>query len=316
MGSLYSKKITVLGAGASGVSFIKSLRSRDKDIKITLIDKNKYYFDKKKFIETLNVKEYLDLTDFSNSDKIEFIQETAVRINPERKKIYFKEKEPIDFEILVIATGAKSKDISIRGDHREGFFYLSDINLFTMKDLLKICDEAVGCISTILGVKLALSLRPLTKEVRILADNWGHFGSFKEKIVDFLQRNNIPLHLGVSIEEVIGEAQVKATKINPLKVFSSQLVFIDSGFVPNLGFFEEGIEAKKDMTTNYADIYVVGDANMQSISGDYFYVFNQEEAQSQGALLAQYLLDGKQPFFQRKIATEEDKAKVIKDIFK
>jgi NADH dehydrogenase FAD-containing subunit len=314
MDSPHFKEITVLGAGSAGMSFIKSLRGRNKDIKITLIDKGKYYFDRKKFIETLNTKEYLSLADFSNANNVEFIQEIVTRINPERKKIYFKEKEPIDFKVLVIAAGVKSKNISIKGDHREGFSYLSDIELFIMKDLLKICDEAIGYVSTILGIKLAFALKLLTKDVRILADSWEQFASSKEKIIGSLEKNNIPFHLGVSIEEVIGEGQVKATKINPLKVFSSQFVFIDSGFTPNLGFFEEGIETKEDMTTNYADIYVAGDANAKNISEDYFYLFNQEEAQTQGALLAHYLLDGRPPSFQRKIASEEEKARVIEDM--
>jgi len=39
----------------------------------------------------------------------------------------------------------------------------------------------------------------------------------------------------------VGEGVVKAAKLSPLMVFSSQLVFIDSGFVSNLNFFEDGI---------------------------------------------------------------------------
>lgn len=314
MSSLHFKEITIIGAGESGLSFIKSLRGRDKDIKVILIDKGRYYFDRKNFIETLNIKQYLDLDDFSKTNGIEFIQETVTKINPERKKIYFKEREPLDFQVLIVAAGAKSKNISIKGEHREGFFYFSDIDLFMLKDLLKICTEAVGYVSTILGVKLALSLRSLTKDARLLADSWGYLGESQGLVTGFLEKKNIPFHLGVSIEEVIGEGQVKATKINPLKVFSSQLVFIDSGFTPNLGFFEEGIETKEDMTTNYPDIYVVGDDNIKNISEDHFYIFNQEEAREQGALLAQYLLDGRQPSFQRKIATVEDRVRVVENI--
>ncbi|MDP2923020.1 MAG: FAD-dependent oxidoreductase [Candidatus Omnitrophota bacterium] len=316
MSSIAFKEITVVGAGIAGLSFIRNIRAKNKDIKINLIEKNKHPFDRNKFITSLNTKEYIALQEFAQNEGVDFIQETAIKVNPERKKIYFKEKEPIDFQSLVIATGLKSKSISIKGEHREGFFYLSDIELFALKDLLRICDEVIGYVSTALGLKLALSLKAIGKEVRLLANTWDFLAEHKERMVNFLTEKNIPVHLGVSIEEVIGEGQVRATKINPLKVFSSQLVFIDSGFLQNLSFFEEGIHINNGIVTNYEDIYVIGDANIADIEKDYFYIFNQEEAKSQGLALAQYILEGKQLIFQRKTVGLEDKTKFIEEIFK
>lgn len=310
------REITVAGAGEAGLAFIKSIREKNKEIKITLIEKNKCYFDKNKFITSLNTKEYSSLADFAQDFGIELIQETLVRVNPERRKVYFKEKEPRDFQTLVVACGLKSKNIAIKGEHREGFFYLADIELFAVKDLLRACDEVVGYVSTILGLRFACALKTLGKEVRVLADSWEFLGTHRERAINFLQEKGIAVHLGVAIEEVIGEGQVKATKINPLKVFSSQLVFIDSGFTPNLGFFEEGVQIKDGMAANYQGIYVIGDAGSSGIENDYFYAFNQQDCRAQGISLAESILGGTNTVFQRKNVSAEDRAGLIEELFK
>jgi NADH dehydrogenase FAD-containing subunit len=313
MASASLKEITVIGAGISGLSFIKALREKNKAIKITLIEKNKCSFDKNKFIRLLDTKDYINLQEFAAGQKVEFIQETVVKINPERKKIYFKEKELIDFQSLVVASGLKSKDIAVRGDSREGFFYLADIELFAIRDLLRMCDEVIGYVSTILGLRFALSLKALGKEVRLLGSNWDFLSGQKEKVVNFLKEKNIDVHLGVSIEEVIGDACVRATKINPLKVFSSQMVFVDSGFVPNLSFFEPGL-IPQGITANYENVYVIGDANAPGIEQDCFYVFNHAEAMAQAVKLSECLVTGVHPGFERKVPTAEDRQKLTEEL--
>jgi 3-phenylpropionate/trans-cinnamate dioxygenase ferredoxin reductase subunit len=308
------KSFTLVGLGQAGASFIKSAREKNKDIKITLIEKNKCSFEKSKLVISPDTKEYITLADFAQNYNVDFIQENLMRVNPGRKKIYLKEKEPLDYQTLIIATGLKSKNIAIKGEHREGFFYLADIDLSTLKDLIRISDEAIGYVTTVLGLRFACALKSLGKEVRILTDNWEFLNGYKEKVLEFLQKKSIAVHFGVTIEEVIGEAQVRATKINPLKVFSSQLVFIDSGFIPNLDFFQEPVQINQDFSTNYENIYVIGDAGSSTVQKDYFYLFNQQDALLQGQLLAEHLLTMKPVVFNRKIASQKDQLRLIEEI--
>ena len=304
--------ITVLGAGEAGISFIRKLREKNPGIKLTLIDKNTHYFDKAKFINSMDLKAYIDLKDFANENNLTFIQDTVERINPKQKKIYFKQSDAIDFEALVVASGAKSKSIPLKGERREGLFYLSDINLFEFKSLLKISSELIVYVTTLLGLKLCVLLKSAGKEVRVLGDNWDFLGSSKEKVLAFLQESQIDVHLNVTIDEVIGEGQVKATKISPLKVFSSQMVFLDTGFVPNLDFFEAPINIT-NIFTEFESIFVIGDCARPDVASDYFYAYNSDEARSQAGLLAQFILEAKEVNFTRKILSEEDKQKTIDD---
>jgi len=319
--------ITVLGAGESGISFIRKLREKNPGIKLTLLDKNTHYFDRAKFINSMDLKAYIDLKDFAKENNITFIQDTVERINPKQKKIYFKQSEAIDFETLVIASGAKSKSIPLKGERREGLFYLSDINLFEFKSLLKISSELIVYVTTFLGLKLCVLLKSAGKEIRVLGDNWDFLGSNKEKVLTFLKENQINVHLNVTIDEVIGEGQVKATKISPLKVFSSQMVFLDTGFVPNLDFFEVPINITNIFTLEpvppagetvqgtapFEGIFVIGDCAKKDIETDCFYAYNSNEARSQAELLAQFMLEAKEASFVRKTLSEQEKQKMIDD---
>jgi NADH dehydrogenase FAD-containing subunit len=260
----------------------------------------------------MDLKAYIDLKDFVKENNITFIQDTVERINPKQKKIYFKQSDAIDFETLVIASGAKSKSIPLKGERREGLFYLSDINLFEFKSLLKISSELIVYVTTLLGLKLCVLLKSAGKEIRVLGDNWDFLGSSKEKVLGFLQEAQINVHLNVTIDEVIGEGQVKATKISPLKVFSSQMVFLDTGFVPNLDFFEVPINIT-NIFTEFESIFAIGDCARADVGSDYFYAYNSEEARSQAELLAQFMLEAKEANFVRKTLSEQDKQKMIDD---
>lgn len=317
--------ITVLGAGEAGFSFIKQARSINPDVRITLIDKNAYYLDKSKFFGSMDFKAYMDLNDFSKENNVAFIQDTVERINPKQKKIYLKQSEPLDFETLVIASGAKSKSISLKGERREGLVYLSDIDIFEFKNFLKISNEIIVYVTTYLGLKLSMLLKSSGKDVRILGDNWDFLGSNKEKVVNFLTGQGVNVHLNVTIDEVIGEGQVKATKISPLKVFSSQMVLLDTAFLPNLDFFEAPINitnifmleqtalpgSEAVLAEQLKDIFLIGDCARKDIETEHFYAYNFSEARSQADVLAQFLFSGKEHNFAYKTLSEEDKQKMI-----
>ncbi|MFA6281159.1 MAG: FAD-dependent oxidoreductase [Candidatus Omnitrophota bacterium] len=309
-------EITVVGAGAAGLEFIKKARELNNDIKITLIDRNTHAFDKENFIRCLDFKNNINLTDFAAKLNVRLIRDSLNRINIERKKLYFKQVEPIGYELLVVATGLKSKDISIKGDHREGLVYLSDIKPLEIKGLIKISSEIVIYATTILGLRLAASLRQLGKEVRVLGNNFEFLGLEKERIVNFFSEKGINVHLDVSIEEVIGESQVTAIKVTPLKVYSSELVFIDSGFMPNFDFFEQPINMSDTFPVCFSDIYVIGDASRKDIDKEYFYEFNQEEAIYEADCLAEKFFGVSKANFERKVLQEEDKKKIIEDFLK
>jgi len=285
--------ITVIGAGEAGIHFIKEIRSLGDDSKIVLIDKRDLYFERRNVFNCWMPKGECRIIHFNDEfcleHSLEYIKAVVERINPSTKKIFFKEHPSIDFDTLIVASGAVSNDLSIRGDFREGFFYLSDIDPLNTRDYLNISKDIIVYASTILGVRMALFLSSLGKDVKLIAGDLDFLGGYKQRFMDLFKDRQIDTYLNCRIEEAIGEGSVKAVRITLPKVFSSQIVFVDSGFTANRIFSDSGINIRDNLYTDYDGIYVLGEAANSSIDKDKFFINNAETARRQARSLAYHI---------------------------
>lgn len=306
--------IFVLGAGTAGISFIKRIRDKNYTNRLTLIDKMPQYFNKSELISHLDFRNRVDLKQWAQENNIEFIQDTVERVNPGRRKIYLKNSQARDFGTLIVSTGVKSKKTAVKGDHRDGFFYLSEINCLKLKDLLRISREATIYISGVLGLEFILPLYILNKELKVIGNKWDFLGVHRERTMEIFKEKNIAVYYDVILEEAIGEGIVRAVKISPLKIFSSQLVFIDSGFEPALDFFEEKVFIKDKFLSDYEDVYFLGDVNRNDIEDNPFFQYNYEDVRQQAIALADFLLEKNLPVWERKDSTSQEYNKITEVI--
>lgn len=310
------KNITVLGGGVSGLALIEAIRQKNNNCKIRLVDKRCYHFSKSKIIANpADTSGIIEFNKWAGEKNVEFIEARVDRVNLSRKRIYLSNKGFLTFDELAITTGLFSKEMPIKGKHREGFFYLSEINPTKLKDLLKLSSEVCVYVSTWLGIKLSVAINALGKEVRLVSSNLDFLSEYKERVIELLKEKNIFLHPDSSIEEAIGEGLIKAVKLFPLKVFSSRLVLIDSGFTANLDFLEEEIISCDTFFTDFEGVYLLGDITRSDIENE---IFNSgfEGIKEQAVILADYLSGGKRPVFQRKETAAEDRQKIIEDFLK
>jgi len=290
------ENITILGAGVSGLALIEEIRAKNIPCNIVLIDKCAYSHPGSEAIHSPgDISKRIDIVEWAKQKGVEFILAWAERINPRRRKIYFKEGQPRDFDNLIVASGLNSKKLPVKGEHREGFFYLSDIDQVKLRNLLRISNEACVYVSTWLGLRLAIALVALGKDVKIVSANLDFLGEDKEKVVMALGSKNIGLYLDAFIEEAVGEGVVKAVKLSPLMVFSSQLVFIDSGFTPNLKFFEDELIIEDNFFTNFEGIYLLGDVNRKDIDREVFFNSNYEDVKKQTRVFSEFITTGVKP---------------------
>ncbi len=311
------RRITVIGAGEAGLALVKRLRQINKDIEITLIDKNPYYFHKKEFISSLGLNRRIDLVTLSKELKINFIQAKLEGLNLKRRRLHLKQiEDSLDFDILVIATGLTSKKLDIKGEHYEGVFYFSELDPFKIKQFLGMNVEISVRIQTLLGIKFALALRRAGKELSLLCGDLSFLGEKKKALLEYLQSQGCNLYLDYSLTELIGEGTLKAIKVLPFKIFSSELLFIESELLPNLDFLEERLELKDNFFTSEEDVYCVGDLVRRDIASEYFYLYNQEEAKKEALVLADFLLGGQSPYFSFRIPSLEEKERAIQEILK
>ena len=288
--------ITIIGAGLAGVRLVEALRRRQMDCPVRLIDKNRFFIARKDTVTApADITRRLDLSEWAKNNNVEFVQSKVERVNTKKSKISCKSGESFEFKRLVVASGLCSKKLPIKGDHREGFFYLSDINPLIIRDLIKISREATVYISTWLGIQLAAALSNLKLEVLAVSGSFDFLGQRKERVLDYLTSKNVGIYEGYAVEEAVGEASLKAVKLSPLKVLSSQFVFIDSGFSPCLDFFEETVIIQDKFFSNFPNIYFLGDVNQTSIEARDYYIGNDDNVIKQVEAFSDFLASGNKP---------------------
>ena len=125
--------IVILGAGYGGmitsVNLQKSLGANEA--KITLVNKNEYHYQSTALHEcsagTLHHdRTRLPIKDVINTNKVNFVQDAVVSIDPKEKKVTLENGE-LTYDILVVALGFEAATFGIPG-LEENAFMISNIN--------------------------------------------------------------------------------------------------------------------------------------------------------------------------------------------
>jgi thioredoxin reductase len=333
------KEVVIIGGGVAGVSLIEKIREGDSKFKITLIDKKPYYFNRRDVICNIDSKDWFFFEEWAQDKRVDFFQKRVDKINLSRRKINFKEGGGLEFANLVVATGLLSSKIGVKGSHLKGFFYLSDIDLLEFREHLKVSAEVVVYVSTLLGLRLSIILKSLGKDVRVIMDDFGYLQHYRDEVIGFFNERKILVYENACIDEVIGEGTLKAVRISPsnnnlskgesdkksslnslqglsFKILSSQMVIVDSGFVPNLNFFEEEVKSKGVFFTEFEGLYLLGDVSKPGIKEEFSFLSNHKEAIEEAAILANFFLTGEEPFYERKGCKDKESYSSIESILK
>jgi len=281
-------RITVLGGGQAGLSLIRALRSQGSKAAVTLIDKDRYFVDKSDiFSLLLNSRRsgIIDRQDFCREHKVSFVMHSAERVNYKRKTVFFKEEDPVTSDILVLSSGLYSRDLDIRGDHREGFFYFSDIDLFKLRDRLSLAEDIVIYASTLSGLRMAYSLSGLSKDIKLFTGDCSFLGSEKEALWERLVSGGIDIYENVSLLEIVGERSVKAVKTSLPRVFSAHLVLADSGLTSFSRLLPEGQNPCCGQTS-FPGVYMIGAVSDREAEHKKYFSGYSRTAQDQAVILA------------------------------
>ena len=236
------KEVCIIGAGELGRKVAFYIKQNHSEAKIILIEPQDYTFSHSSFFTDLTQKNKYILSIAEAASKIgaELVKAELERININQRRLYFKNQPYLNFQALVIACGAKAKPSKVKGMLKEGVFLLPQFNPIVFRDSLKIADVCVIYASTLLGLKLALSLNKLGKEIKLFLDDK------LSPIKDFFDEEGIDSYCGVKIEEAIGEGMLKAVKVSSPKVFAAQMLILDFGFMPNISAFSDTVLAKEE----------------------------------------------------------------------
>lgn len=279
-----SEKIVILGSGIAAVSCIDAIRARNINSSIEMItDEDCLPYNRvllsKKLTSGSAISYLKDEKWFEEKGVKVSLSKKVSSINSSENKVMFSDGSSCDYTKLVIATGARCRQIPIHGDDKNGVFSLRgkcDYDKISSYMQNREVKNAVVIGGGILGVEMASELKKAGIGVTIV-----EFGPrlmarqidtdagkiFEKHICD----KGINIKCGESVEEILGTGDgfrdVCGVRLSHSKEnIDCQMIIASTGISANVEFLKDsgitinrGVIVDKYMKTNYDNIFACGD---------------------------------------------------------
>lgn len=262
------KKVVIIGGGYAGIYALREL-VKNKNIKITLIDKHTYHNLQPEVYDLIANKSTfadvtIDLTTLCrgfNHNHLEFKNLKVRKIDQHTRKIYTEEQEIVEFDYLIMAAGTRTFFPSsipglnnaddIKKLHRAITFKQS----FERQLFEKIRDEAKQCADThIVVVGAGLSGVEIAAEMAYYSNKFFERGNFScDNLKISIISSSVTILPGLSPKLIsMSHARLKSLGINvitntKLTKCENDFAYLSNGTKINYSFliFTGGIEASK-----------------------------------------------------------------------
>jgi len=258
---IMSKKIVIIGNSAAAIGAAESIRERSRESRITMIsDEDFVSYERPKILGILDgrLKERQLVwrnQDFYKNNGIELLLETKVEgVSTHRKRLTLKNRDSLEFDELVVASGRREALPSIKGIQKEGVVAVN-----SLADAKKI-QENLPIAHTVLVIgqgAVALELARIIAAKKIEVKFFGQFDEPPEG-VEVIRDN--------PVIEILGEADVRAVRLANHKVVGATLVIFSGSPRPYADFFKDtdvrmegGLVVDGTMRTNIPFIWAAGD---------------------------------------------------------
>ncbi len=283
---LRGRKVVVLGNGVAGMSTVQYLRRLSPGVEITVATNEIYpFYNRMGLVKLLENRLYsvdnmiLLPPDWYEQSRIQQMLNTKIsRINLESKTVYHgQHSDKIEYDILVLALGAKPHTPDIQGIALEGSFTvrsmedMTEINNYIQKSRVKKITVVGGGWQ---GIEIATMLRKRNYEITLVhayENLLNKLGNPKASQIlkDFLInqiRLNVECQTGVS--RISGQSNVEKVHLTQQdKTVSTDLCIFSTGVEGNADFVSKsaircgqyGIRINRKMETSEEGIYAIGD---------------------------------------------------------
>lgn len=254
------KRITIIGNSAAGISAAESIRQRDKDAKVTIVSDEPFLaYERRRLLDFLagSIKErelYWRNQDFYKNNGFElFLERPVVEVNLGKKKVIFKDRESLEFDFLVVASGSRVEMPSVKGIQKEGVVAFNGLKEAKyIVDNLPVAHTAIVVGSDETASALAGIIASKKIEVKF-------FGTLPHPMdgVDVVADN--------PISEIIGEGEARAVRLMTNKVIGASLVIYTGPRKPYIDFLRDtevkidrGILVDEQSRTNVDFVFAAG----------------------------------------------------------
>ena len=272
--------ILIIGGGPAGLVAAVTARRNNPNKKITLVRNQEkclipcglpYIFNRLEAV-TKNLmpeKAY-------EANNIDLIIGEAIEINADPKEITLSNKEKINYDKLVLATGSKPVTIPIKGAELDNVYQIKkDIKyLENLRNKIIEANNIVIIGGGFIGVELAEELSSIENKNISIVEILDHclIANFDKEFAikgeEKIKTKGVKLYLETAVEEILGKNKVEAVRLNNSEQIPADLIIMAVGARPEIELAKitgikiaekGGICADRFMRTNIPDIFAIGD---------------------------------------------------------
>jgi len=269
----------VLGNGIAGVCAAETIRQFDRDGGITMVaDETFTPYSRPMISMVLAGQVASDKLPIRSSSFYEDLNITAVLgnrvsgIDVDQKRIIIQNDTSLDFDKLLIATGADPRPIKAEGLNQKNIFFMrTEAHIREMLAVIPQAKKALVLGGGLVGFKAAYGLLQRKLEVTMLITS-GYPLSMQvdetagKLILAELRNCGLKVRVGMSVEAFDGNGSVTGAHLSDGTRIPCDLVVVGKGVLPAVSFvprnkidIDLGILVDENMETSTAGIFAAGD---------------------------------------------------------
>ncbi len=270
----------IIGNGGSGWRAAQTIRSRDPEGKITIIDSEPHlcYYRMRlpDYISGWRERESLFVVNdaFYSEHEIDLMRSvTATGVDPDKHTVHLDNGDSLSYDRLLISSGAKVRKLECPGYDLDGVVYLRTLD--QAEDIIRRGTNASSAVTLgggLLGVEMARCFNEmgLTSNYLIREDRfWPQMLDKRaSSIIELvLEEKGVKLKKEDGIKEILGEGgKVTGVATTAGETLAAGMVGVAIGVQSQIDFLEgSGIETDRGiivddhLRTNKPDVYAAGD---------------------------------------------------------
>jgi NAD(P)H-nitrite reductase large subunit len=272
-------RYAIIGTGIAGISAAQTLRSLEPKAEITLVSEDPHGFYSRPGLAYYLTGEIPEKQLFPNLKKgkqkldVQYVIGRVTRIDPRSHTLEISPGKALQYERLLIATGAKSVPLDVPGADLQGVVKLDDLeDVRKILSLIRHNKTAVVVGGGVLGIEVVEGLAAQKVKVHyLLRGDWYWSNVLAEPEARMLERNlvhdGVTLHYRTEIAEILGKkGKVIGVRTSSGDVIHCGIVGVGIGVkaCTELALAaglkaDRGILVNEYLQTSDPDIYAAGD---------------------------------------------------------
>ncbi|MBF0478550.1 MAG: NAD(P)/FAD-dependent oxidoreductase [Candidatus Omnitrophica bacterium] len=255
-------KVVILGSSPVAVKLIDQLRKKNYagDISLILFDGflpyERQFLSHQKNIEQAEWPA-IQPAEFFESQKVNvFFDQEISRINTSRKKIFTENKNQLDYDWLIITEMPKNKFPDIKGITKTGLFNARKKKaVATVIEKFSFAENITIVSDDLMGFDLACYFSQKRSDVLLVQSDQGFLNRvFSDEVSDWffaqLLHQRIKVETANPINEILGDAEIKAVRLDSGKVYATDLVLFDGQPEDLRLFYDSAMEMHDQIIVN------------------------------------------------------------------